>query len=103
MHCPDDINASTDTGESTATVLWEVPAAIDNSGLLPVVDVTPAVVPPASLPIGTTFITYVAEDVSKNKAKCKFKVIVSGKTLGIPRRLTLFRFICIFQIRHFLR
>lgn len=89
MQCPDDLNVSTDTDENTATVLWEVPVAIDNSGLLPVVDVTPAVVPPASLPIGTTYITYVAEDVSKNKAKCKFKVTVSGESLRALRALLL--------------
>ena len=83
MQCPDDLSVSTDTDENTATVLWEVPFAIDNSGLLPVVDVTPAVVPPASLPIGTTYITYVAEDVSKNKVKCKFKVTVSGESLYV--------------------
>ena len=82
IKCPDDISVSTDKDESTATVLWEVPAAIDNSGILPNVEVTPAVVPPTSLPIGTSYITYVAEDVSKNKAKCKFKVIVSGDSSG---------------------
>ena len=80
IHCPRDKMLETDVNEATATVSWKVPDAIDNSVTgLPDVSVIPAMVPPVLLPIGTTHITYVAEDDSKNTKKCRFRVTVRGK------------------------
>ena len=76
--CPDNVHVGTDPDRDSTEVKWNVPIALDNSGYLPTVSVIPALVPPASLPIGNTTIYYTAEDTSKNKAKCSFSVSVKG-------------------------
>ncbi|KAL3867863.1 hypothetical protein ACJMK2_040709 [Sinanodonta woodiana] len=74
--CPYDINIVADVDSDTAEVKWEVPLVVDNSGYVPVVTTTPAVVPPAMFPIGSTKVTYIAEDLAKNREQCSFYVHV---------------------------
>lgn len=68
-----------DDDNDTAEVTWTVPVPVDNSGFIPVLTSDPAVVPPAPFPIGITIVTYSAEDLSQNVAKCKFYVLVLGE------------------------
>ncbi|XP_077977748.1 hyalin-like [Glandiceps talaboti] len=71
--CPPDIYQNTDTGLPTATVTWEVPTAIDNSG---VVELTQT--PGGNIfDIGETVVQYVAEDDSGNSISCQFTVTVN--------------------------
>ena len=81
--CPANINIATDPDKDSAQVSWNIPVALDNSGFRPTVSVLPALVPPAALPIGNTTVYYIAEDSSKNKAKCSFSVTVKGKRVLI--------------------
>ena len=77
MHdIPSDISVTTDLGQPTAVVNWTTPTADDNSG-----NVSLAVAPVdagSKFNIGITCVTYVAEDLSKNKAFGTFVVQVTG-------------------------
>ena len=77
--CPYDIDTVTNPNENKASVQWEVPLAVDNSGYVPILTSVPAVIPPAEFPMGTTKVTYIAEDLNKNKADCFFLVQVMGE------------------------
>ena len=80
IQCPDNIEVSSDPENDTTEVTWAVPVAVDNSGFIPVLTSDPAVVPPAHFPIGITIVTYRAEDLSQNVAKCKFYILVLGES-----------------------
>ena len=58
---------------------WTVPTATDNSGIRPIVTVTPILMPPLQLGPGVTSITYLAEDAEGNIANCTFAITVEGK------------------------
>ncbi|XP_052257236.1 sushi, von Willebrand factor type A, EGF and pentraxin domain-containing protein 1-like isoform X1 [Dreissena polymorpha] len=77
--CPNNIEADCDLNENTATVSSQVPLAVDNSGYLPILTSHPAVMPPEKFPIGTTQVTYIAEDLNKNKAECHFYIVVKDR------------------------
>ena len=79
--CPYHIDTVTDPNENTATVQWEVPLAVDNSGYVPILTSVPAVIPPSEFPMGATKVTYIAEDLNKNEAVCYFMVKVMGKVM----------------------
>ena len=81
LNCPDDVTQHTDVNEDHATVSWLLPLAIDNSGYLPTLTSLPVLVPPASISIGDTTMTYIAKDSSGNKARCHFKITVLGKII----------------------
>ncbi|XP_068164048.1 sushi, von Willebrand factor type A, EGF and pentraxin domain-containing protein 1 isoform X1 [Antennarius striatus] len=76
IQCPDDITIGTDERRGTASVVWNVPTATDNSKDEVVVQVKPVYTPPQLLPIGTEIITYIATDRSGNQANCSFSVTV---------------------------
>jgi hypothetical protein len=80
IQCPQNIDVSANPDSDTTEVTWAVPVAVDNSGFIPVLTSDPAVVPPARFPIGVTAVTYRAEDLSENVAKCKFYVTVNGQS-----------------------
>lgn len=80
IQCPANIEVSANPDNDTTRVTWAVPVAVDNSGFMPVLTSDPAVVPPAQFPIGVTTVTYRAEDLSENVAKCKFLVRVIDDT-----------------------
>ena len=82
MHgIPSDISVTTDLGQSTAVVNWTTPTADDDYGN---VSLSVAPVDPGSkFNIGITCVTYVAEDLSKNKAFGTFIVQVAGMLISI--------------------
>ncbi|XP_076439986.1 sushi, von Willebrand factor type A, EGF and pentraxin domain-containing protein 1-like isoform X2 [Babylonia areolata] len=80
IQCPENIEINADPENVTTEVTWAVPVAVDNSGFIPVLTSDPAVVPPAHFPIGFTVVTYRAEDLSENVAKCKFYILVVDET-----------------------
>lgn len=81
IQCPQNIDVSANPDNDTTEVTWGVPVAVDNSGFIPVLTSDPAVVPPVRFPIGVTTVTYRAEDLSENVAKCKFYVTVNGQCM----------------------
>ena len=88
--CPYDVDTVTDPNENTASVHWEVPLAVDNSGYVPILTSVPAVIPPSEFPMGTTKVMYIAEDLNKNKADCYFLIKVKGQyTLYYSRTFKL--------------
>ena len=78
LFCPRDVVTSTDTNSDVATVTWRLPLALDNSGALPIVTSLPVLYPPSQLGIGNVTMTYVAEDQSGNKGRCRFTISVQG-------------------------
>ncbi|ESO92606.1 hypothetical protein LOTGIDRAFT_233055 [Lottia gigantea] len=80
IQCPKKLVVDADPDEPETLVSWQLPLAVDNSGLLPRTTAVPALESPAKLPIGYTTITYIAEDWNKNKAKCKIYIHVVDKT-----------------------
>lgn len=86
---PISVNATTACG---ATVNWTAPTASDNCSAT----VTSTHSPGALFPIGTTAVTYTAEDPSGNIAECTFNVVVvdnsapvlSGCPANIQQQLT---------------
>lgn len=76
IQCPSDKETPTESGQSYARVTWQVPAPTDNSndplnlsGLLP----------PQSMAVGTTYITYKATDPAGLSRSCTFSIHVKGK------------------------
>ena len=77
---PSDISVTADLGQPTAVVNWTTPTAEDNSGnvLLSEAPVDPG----SKFNIGITCVTYIAEDLSKNKAFGTFIVQVTGTLIS---------------------
>ncbi len=73
--CPADITVNTDQGICTAAVNYNLPTAADNCGN-PTLALLEGLNTGASFPIGTTLVTYQAEDASGNTATCSFNVTV---------------------------
>ncbi|XP_072175625.1 uncharacterized protein [Diadema setosum] len=72
--CPGQRSVSTEVGKGTARVRWRAPIASDNSGT---VTVTSNYDIGYSFPLGTTTVTYTAEDPAGNTETCTFDVVVS--------------------------
>lgn len=77
--CPADIKLVAPDDDNAVEVNWQVPLALDNSGLLPIMTAVPAVEPPKRFPIGLTYVKYIAEDFSGNREKCRFSVDIAGQ------------------------
>ncbi|HEY0742921.1 MAG TPA: HYR domain-containing protein [Chryseosolibacter sp.] len=73
---PITVNATTACG---ATVNWTAPTASDNCSAT----VTSTHSPGTSFPIGTTLVTYTAEDPAGNIAQCTFNVVVIDNSAPI--------------------
>ncbi|XP_012938062.1 sushi, von Willebrand factor type A, EGF and pentraxin domain-containing protein 1 [Aplysia californica] len=80
LHCPESMEVIADHEKETTEVAWTAPVPVDNSGFRPVLTSEPAVTPGSRFPIGTTYITYKAEDLSENVAECQFYIRVVDKT-----------------------
>ncbi|CAN8010379.1 unnamed protein product, partial [Ixodes pacificus] len=78
-NCPEDMEVDSEPGYAEALVDWELLEASDNSGESLMLSVVPAVMPPQLFPIGTSDITYWAEDAAGNKAFCNFSVVVRDR------------------------
>ncbi|XP_064476715.1 sushi, von Willebrand factor type A, EGF and pentraxin domain-containing protein 1-like [Ornithodoros turicata] len=77
--CPDDLIVESEPGYGENLVDWNVPEAVDNSGVQVPVTAHPAVIPPELFSIGTYRITYTAVDTYENEARCSFQVTVKDK------------------------
>ena len=95
LRCPADIEVTADPDEATTNVTWTAPVPVDNSGLLSVLTSDPAVTPGSKFPIGVTRVTYRAEDLSQNVAKCIFTITVVGE-LNSNLIMALTTALCIF-------
>jgi large repetitive protein len=74
--CLDDITVSADPLSCQAAVAWTPPVATDNCS----VTLTSNFNPGSLFMVGTTVVSYTAEDGSGNKTQCSFKVIVNDVT-----------------------
>ena len=72
--CPDDIVANADTGSCLTQVNWEVPNASDDCDAMPTL--TSLISPGDFFAIGTTVVTYTAQDQSGNISTCSFSIQV---------------------------
>ncbi|MFK7774875.1 MAG: HYR domain-containing protein, partial [Saprospiraceae bacterium] len=80
--CPADISTNPTTSPLCgASVSWTIPTASDNCD--PNVQVTSSFSPNDFFPLGTTVVTYYAEDNSGNIDSCKFNVTVSDVELPV--------------------
>ena len=79
MSCPSDIRASLSVN-SSASVNWTIPVAVDNSKVTPTLTVSPPVVAPPYTFRNTTLIVYTAKDEAGNEKHCSFKVTLEGQT-----------------------
>ena len=77
LDCPDNQDYTTDTGQSTAVVVWETPTSSDNSGTVPHVSCDPESDTPFK--IGETGVVCKAVDGSWNEALCQFLVNITGR------------------------
>ncbi|XP_070536967.1 hyalin-like [Ptychodera flava] len=73
-NCPVNITANTEEGSDKVNVSWTAPSASDNSGEN--VSVTVSHQPGSFFPLGSTDVSYSAEDSYGNQAFCSFKVTV---------------------------
>lgn len=75
--CPaSPLQVYAELGLFSAKVIWNEPAATDNSGVPPTV--TSSHQPPERFNQGSHVIIYTAEDQSANKATCSFTIKVIG-------------------------
>ncbi|XP_066591150.1 sushi, von Willebrand factor type A, EGF and pentraxin domain-containing protein 1-like isoform X2 [Prorops nasuta] len=79
IKCPGDVVVENLKGANFALLNWTVPMVSDNADESPTVWSKPYVIFPWKKKIGAKTVTYVAEDSSGNKARCKFKVNVIDK------------------------
>ena len=82
MSCPSDIRASIN-GNSSASVNWTFPVAIDNSNQAAQITVSPAGVTSPYTIYTSTVIAYTATDASGNKDECSFQVFLEGQKITL--------------------
>ena len=75
LNCPDPVTAYAPSGGS-ASVTWNVPTAVDNSGTVTLVGGNE---PGDVFNLGNHLVTYVAVDQYNNQATCNFIVSVLGR------------------------
>ena len=77
-NCPADIVVGPDPGQTYATVTWQEPTAVDNSGAEPSSTQTQA--PGQRFDVGQSYVvTYLFYDANFNSAVCQFTITVSGE------------------------
>ncbi len=81
---PAQVTAVLGDGETTATVTWTAPTAIDNAG---VASLMSTYAPGSKFPVGTTKVTYTVTDSAGNTTSGSFNVIVNEKGTGIDESL----------------
>ena len=82
MTCPNDIVFTITTGEGGSTIDFDVPTAIDNSGVANQISQTAT--PGSFFGLGETSVTYRFADNSGNVGSCTFIItITDGKTIII--------------------
>ena len=87
--CPGNISQSNDLGVCGAAVTWTEPTATDNCG---VTSWTSSHNPGAFFPVGTTTVSYTAEDAAGNTTICEFYVTITDDEdpviTGCPNNIT---------------
>lgn len=73
VNCPNDTIINTDMGLCSAVYNWAEPAASDNCTLASFVS---SENPGTAFPLGTTTVTYTAQDIAGNTVVCSFDVTV---------------------------
>ncbi len=89
---PTDIVASTDPGASSAVVTYATPTATDNVGVTSGPTRTAGPASGASFPLGTTTVTYSAEDAAGNTNTASFTVTVTddeAPSLNVPSNIAV--------------
>ena len=88
---PADINVNTDPGQPTALVNWTPPSVSDNAPGA-TIEQTSGPAPGSSFAVGTTTISYEAEDATGNIATASFNVTVEDAEppaiVGLPADIT---------------
>ena len=88
--CPSNITVSNDTDSCGAVVIWSLPTFSDNCGVT-TVDSTHA--SGGLFPVGTTIVTYTANDAAGNSTDCSFNVAVNDSQApviaGCPGDMTV--------------
>jgi gliding motility-associated-like protein/uncharacterized repeat protein (TIGR01451 family) len=79
ISCPTDVIIDTDLGQCSAVATWVAPNANENCSLVISSNFNSGDV----FPVGTTVVTYVAEDPSGNTDTCEFNVIVTDNEAPI--------------------
>jgi gliding motility-associated-like protein len=79
--CPANIVVTADPSSCYATPSWTVPVARDNCTTTPAV--TSNFHPGDQFPVGTTTVTYTAQDAAGNSATCLFTVTVNDNTAPV--------------------
>ncbi|XP_050300407.1 sushi, von Willebrand factor type A, EGF and pentraxin domain-containing protein 1-like [Anthonomus grandis grandis] len=76
LDCPNNVTGNTIPGAKYGQVAWQEPVITDNSGQNVTSWIRPTIVKPADykFTIGSTRVTYFAQDVFNNVAKCHFYV-----------------------------
>ena len=89
---PADINVGTDAGQPTAVVSWVAPTVTDNAPGATITQ-TAGLVPGSAFPVGTTTITYEAEDAAGNITIASFDVTVTDNEnpviVGLPADISV--------------
>lgn len=91
-NCPSNIIATVDPSGTNcqATVTWTPPLANDNCV---VISFTSTHTPGSKFPVGTTLVTYTAQDPAGNVSTCSFNVTVADSTapviVGCPTDITV--------------
>jgi len=78
--CPANITVNNATGLCGAFVIWTLPSALDNCG---VISFTSNFQSGDFFPVGTTTVTYIAEDAAGNSVSCSFTVTVIDNTAPV--------------------
>ena len=91
--CPIDISQNNDLDACNALITWVEPTASDNCTTAGNITWTKSHTPGAVFPVGTTVVTYIAEDESGNvSATCSFNVTVNEVQIpiivGCPSNIT---------------
>lgn len=76
--CPDDINQNVDAGGCAAIVTFPTPTATDDCDDMPVVFMTTSMNSGEEFPVGSSTVTFIAQDASNNNSiPCEFSVTIT--------------------------
>ncbi|RIA09324.1 HYR domain-containing protein [Flavobacteriaceae bacterium MAR_2010_72] len=87
--CPSNISQGTDASGCNAVVTWTAPTAADNCA---VTSFTSTHSPGATFPVGTTTVTYTAQDAAGNSVQCSFDVTITdddAPSITCPSNITV--------------
>jgi len=80
VNCPTDISVANDAGQCNAVVMWTPPMIGDTCTTN---SLTASHNPGDQFPVGTTPVTYSAQDASGNTSSCGFNVIVTDQDMPL--------------------